>query len=174
MIHDINYRDSFQYADVVAVLDVTDDITTFPQPHHHTLYRSTIVQWLKGESSPSVHLYQREGYYPRHDVFVHLNLDPWLKPHEQYLLFLHRRTIGNAKHPVVYAPSWVYLHVINQQLYSFNHFHTVWREILSGDREMPIEIRKRLGYKHLTSMYERLHVENLSLQEFIDTYCKPN
>ena len=93
LIHDLNYSDTFQSADVVAVLEVTEDIMTFQLPHRHTLYRATIVQWLKGESTRSLYLYQLEGYDPDHDVFIHLDLNVLLRPSERWLLFLNKRTM---------------------------------------------------------------------------------
>ena len=181
-IYEITYPKSFENSDLVAVVEITSDAATYYKPFIHTLYKANVIQVIKGSAPDTIDIYQLDGYHPKHDIFVHSDIDPLLKPGERWLFFMLKWDMTNEKwnvkkkdvpHGEVYVEDSVCLKLEEDgKLYSINNFNEAWSSIFQSDGELSEEERTILGIQDLPPMNDRLNVEGLTVEKFIKRISK--
>ena len=166
-VYALTYRGMFEEADLVAIVEITGDVKTYYKPWPHTLYKSRVIQTIKGSSSEHLYIYQMDGYDPKYRVFYHLAHDPLLMPGERWLFFLRRQNIRGASHGETFIPNFVSLKLEDGKLHSLDIYNKVVKEILLSDKAFNNVGKAKLGILGLPPMHDRLHVEGLTVEKFI-------
>jgi len=172
-LHEITYPKTFNYSDLIAIAEITSDIVTYYKPHIHTLYKAKVVQVIKGSATEFVYIYQGAGYFPELDAFVHKDHEAVLKPGERWLFFGNKWNVEGAPHGEVFHLNWMNLKLDGDgRLYSIDNYNEKWRRIFQSDGKLSEDQRAELGIQDLPPMYDRLHVEGLTVEEFIKNISK--
>jgi hypothetical protein len=167
-VEKITYSIKFNYSELIVVAEITSDVVTYYKPHIHTLYKAKVVQVIKGSAPPFVYIYQGAGYFPELDAFVHKGHEAVLKPGERWLFFGSKRNMEGAPHGDVFHTSWFCLQLEDDgRLYSIDNYNEFWRDVFQGDGELSADQRAERGIQDLPPMYDRLHVEGVTVEAFI-------
>jgi hypothetical protein len=169
----MTYPKSFNNSELIAVVEITSDVVTYYKPHTHTLYKAKVVQVIKGSATEFVYITQTGGYFPKFDGFVHLKHRVALKPKEKWLFFGSKRNMKGAPHGETFHTNYMCLKLEDDgKLYSIDNYNETWRQIFKGDGKLSEEQRVERGIQDLPLMYDRFHVEGLTVEEFIKKYQK--
>ena len=189
LVHKMEYPKSFENSDLVAVVEITPDVATYYKPFIHTLYKARVIQVIKGSAPDMIDIYQLDGYHPkstrsRSGFFVYGDSDPLLKPGERWLFFMvtwdmttpetwrwHVKA-EDVPHGEVYVAGKMCLKLEEDGLYSIDNYNERWRRNFQSDGELSEEEKAMYGIQHLPSMYERFHVEGLTVEKFIKRISK--
>ena len=182
LVHKMEYPKSFENSDLVAVVEITPDVATYYKPFIHTLYKARVIQVIKGSAPDMIDIYQLDGYHPKGDFFVYGDIDPLLKPGERWLFFMVKWDMTNERwnvkkkdvpHGDVFRPAFMCLKLEDDgKLYSIDNYNEAWSSIFQGDGELSEDERAMMGIQDLPPMYDRLHVEGLTVEKFIKRISK--
>ncbi len=171
--HEMTYSKTFNNSELIAVAENTSDVVTYYKPHIHTLYKAKVVRVIKGSAPQFVYITQGAGYFPEFDAFVHLKHQVVLKPKERWLFFGSKRDMKGAPHGETFHTDYMCLKLEDDgKLYSIDNYNETWRRLFQSDGKLSEDQRIERGIQDLPSMYDMLHVEGLTVEEFIKKYQK--
>ncbi len=163
----------FNDSELIVVAEIASDVITYYKPHIHTLYKAKVVQVIKGSAPQFVYITQMGGYFPKFDGFVHLKHQVVLKPEERWLFFGSKRNMKGASHGETFHTNYMCLKLEDDgKLYSIDNYNETWRWRFQSDTKLSEDQRIERGIQDLPSMYDMLHVEGLTVEEFIKKYQK--